>query len=96
MTTKQTQLKAVQRALLAREPVNPVEAMNRGWGVRLGAIIYRLRARGWPIDTQQDQQQRHGPLLTPRRLGTAFPAVSATPANAGHEKAPVRDQLTGA
>lgn len=49
MTTRQTQLDAVKAALLARETVNQVEAIRRGWGLRLGSIIHRLRGRGWPV-----------------------------------------------
>jgi hypothetical protein len=54
MKTKPTQVSAVQAALLARKSVDQVEAIHRGWGLRLGAIIHRLRARGWPILTTQD------------------------------------------
>lgn len=51
---KTTQIEAVKAALLAKEPVNQVEAIRRGWGLRLGALIYRLRGRGWPIHTERE------------------------------------------
>ncbi|MFZ4699974.1 MAG: hypothetical protein ACOYMG_07955 [Candidatus Methylumidiphilus sp.] len=54
MTTKQTQIKLVEAALLAREPVDQVEAINRGWGLRLGALIHRLKIRGWPVLAVRD------------------------------------------
>jgi len=54
MTPKQTQIKLVEAALLAREPVDQVEAINRGWGLRLGALIHRLKGRGWPVLAVRD------------------------------------------
>lgn len=54
MSSKQHQIEAVQKALLAGDPVDQVEAIRRGWGLRLGALIHRLRGRGWPIITRRD------------------------------------------
>ena len=53
MPNRNTQMKGVQAALLAGEPVNQVEAIRRGWGLRLGALVHRLRGRGWPIHTER-------------------------------------------
>lgn len=48
-TDRQSQLEAVAAALLARHPVDQVTGLRKGWGLRLGALIHRLRRRGWPI-----------------------------------------------
>jgi hypothetical protein len=54
MNAKATQLEKVKAALLAREPVDPVQAAKLGWGLRLGALVHRLRGRGWPILAERD------------------------------------------
>jgi len=54
MNSRPNQLDGVKRALLAHEPVDPVEAIRRGWGLRLGALIHRLRGKGWPILAERD------------------------------------------
>jgi hypothetical protein len=54
MDAKPKQVDAVKRALLAREPVDQVRAIEHGWGLRLGALIHRLRGRGWPILAERD------------------------------------------
>jgi len=54
MAAKQRQIDAVKAALLAREPVDQVEANRRGWGLRLGALVHRLRGHGWPIRAERD------------------------------------------
>lgn len=64
IVTKAKQLDAVKAALLAREPVNPVEANRQGWGLRLGALIHRLRGQGWPVHAERD----HGNGMARYRL----------------------------
>lgn len=54
MAAKQRQIDAVKAALLAREPVDQVEANRRGWGLRLAALVHKLHGRGWPIRTERD------------------------------------------
>jgi hypothetical protein len=54
---KATQLDNVMRALIDRQPVNPVSAMHNGWGLRLAALIHRIKRRhGWPIETHIDDE----------------------------------------
>ncbi len=53
-TDRQTQLEAVAAALLARHPVDQVTGLHKGWGLRLGALIHRLRCKGWPIRCQRE------------------------------------------
>jgi hypothetical protein len=73
MNDKQSQIEGVKAALLAREPVNQVEANRRGWGLRLGALVYRLRGRGWPILSVRDHKQRIGALPACRGLEATNP-----------------------
>ncbi len=51
---KAKRIDAVKAALLAREPVDQVEANRRGWGLRLGALVFKLRGQGWPIRAERD------------------------------------------
>lgn len=55
MNQRKTQLDQVAAALAARKPVDQVEAIRQGWGLRLSALIHRLRRRGWPILTERDR-----------------------------------------
>lgn len=54
MKSKINQKEAVRAALLAGKPVNQVEAIRQGWGLRLSALIYRLRGEGLSIHTERD------------------------------------------
>lgn len=53
MTAKETQLATVKDALLKRQPVNSVTMFNARI-TRLSAIVKRLRDKGYPIITDQD------------------------------------------
>ena len=75
MTDKTTPIEAVQAALLAREPVNQVEANRRGWGLRLGALVHRLKGRGWPILSVRD----HNNGLAHYRLVEGWKPPTHTP-----------------
>lgn len=69
MTPSPNHTQAVKTALLRREAVNQAEAIRRGWGLCLSAIVHRLRARGWPILTTQD----HNNGLARYRLAEGWP-----------------------
>jgi hypothetical protein len=49
-----TQLERVAAALLEGAEVSPAAAIQYGWGLRLSALIHRLRRRGWPIETHRN------------------------------------------
>lgn len=48
-------------ARLRRGPLTPLEALAELGVYRLAAVVYRLRGRGWPIETEE--------LKTPCRGG---------------------------
>lgn len=50
---RRSQTDAVLQALIAGRPVNQVTATENGWTLRLAAVIYRLRKKGWPIETSR-------------------------------------------
>ena len=83
MNAKQTQLERVAAALLAREPVDQVEAIKRGWGLRLGALVHRLRGRGWPVRTERDHNNGLARYSLPE--GWRPPTAAPSPR---HDKAP--------
>jgi hypothetical protein len=55
--TKPTHIELIMQALINRQPVNQVTALNNGWGLRLAALIHRIKRRhGWPIETCIDEK----------------------------------------
>lgn len=56
-TDPHSQRERIKAALLDREAVDQVQAVQRGWGQRLAALIHRIRSRdGWPVITDQDHR----------------------------------------
>lgn len=82
---RSTQRARIKAALLDREPVDPVEAVRRGWGLRLAALIHRIRRLdGWPIVTEQGHRNglaryRLPEGWTPATTGNPTPAKASAP-----------------
>jgi hypothetical protein len=56
MTNRSRPSQAIQNALLQGQTVTAVQAgMEFGYW-RLAALIHRLRRRGWPIESHQDNR----------------------------------------
>lgn len=75
----ESQLERVSGALLNGAEVSPVTAFRHGWGLRLSAIVYRLRCKGWPIQTHQDHNNGMARYALPKGW---------KPANLNHTKGP--------
>lgn len=72
----ESQRERIKTALLDREPVDQVQAVQRGWGLRLAALIHRIRTvDGWPVVTEQDH--RNG--LARYRLPAGWQPPAITP-----------------
>lgn len=82
---RRTQRQRIKAALLAREPVDPVQAVHRGWGLRLAALVHRIRRLdGWPVITEQDHRNglaryRLPEGWTPATTGNPTPSKASVP-----------------
>ena len=51
---KATQKDRIKAHLLSGKSITPVECFERGWGMRLAAIIHTLRSEGMNIETKSE------------------------------------------